>query len=59
MERTTGRGRDRVSLYKKQNELNSMLTTIIEEIQRITESGEEIIKGGIYLREITTLLLLK
>jgi hypothetical protein len=32
IERTTDRGRNRVSFYKKQNELNSILIIIIEEI---------------------------
>jgi hypothetical protein len=48
IERIIGGERDRAS-PQKQNELNSTLTLIIEEIQKVTESGEEIIRGGIYV----------
>jgi hypothetical protein len=54
-----GGGRDRASPSEKQSELNSTLTSIIEEIQKVTESSEEITRGGIHVREVTTSLLLK
>jgi hypothetical protein len=54
-----GGGRDRASPSEKQSQLNSTLTSIIEEIQKVTESGEETTRGGIHVREVTTSLLLK
>jgi hypothetical protein len=44
-----GGGRDRASLSEKQSELNSTLTLIIEEIQKVTESGEETTRRGIHV----------
>jgi hypothetical protein len=44
-----GGGRDRASLSKKQSELNSTLTSIIEEIQKVTESGKETTREGIHV----------
>jgi hypothetical protein len=54
-----GGGRDRASSSEKQSELNSTLTSIIEEIQKVTESGEKITREGIHVQEIITSLLLK
>jgi hypothetical protein len=54
-----GGGHDRASLFEKQSELNSTLTLIIKEIQKVTESSKKITRGGIHVQEITTLLLLK
>jgi hypothetical protein len=44
-----GGGRDRVSPSEKQSELNSTLISIIEEIQKVTESSEEITRGEIHV----------
>jgi hypothetical protein len=54
-----GREHDRASPSEKQSELNSTLISIIKEIQKVTESSEEITRGGIHVQEVTTSLLLK
>jgi hypothetical protein len=49
MECIIGGGHDRASLSEKQSELNSMLILIIEEIQKVTKSGKETTREGIYV----------
>jgi hypothetical protein len=54
MEQSKGKGRACAADPKHPNALNTIFTSIISEIQTITNGGEETIRGGKHLIEVAT-----
>jgi hypothetical protein len=54
MEQSKGKGRAYATDLKSPNALNAIFTSIISEIQTITNEGEETIRGGKHLTEVAT-----